>query len=80
MERAVAGTPAQVDPAVISATAYQIWDKAGRPCGRDVEFWLEAEAQLQATREMDAAQAGGKRTSLIAPKSGAPPRRALVRR
>ena len=30
----------------ITALAYQIWDKAGRPAGRDLEFWLQAEDQL----------------------------------
>jgi hypothetical protein len=29
-----------------SLLAYQLWDKAGSPAGRDLEFWLQAEAQL----------------------------------
>ena len=42
-----------IDPALISAAAYQFWEKAGRPPGRDMEFWLEAEAQLRATAPSD---------------------------
>ena len=30
----------------ISCLAFQLWDKAGRPEGRDLEFWLGAEAQF----------------------------------
>ena len=30
--------------------AYLLWEKAGRPDGRDVEFWLEAETVI--TRKM----------------------------
>lgn len=32
----------------ISARAYQIWVEKGRPCGKDHENWVEAEAQLRA--------------------------------
>lgn len=28
---------------IVAVKAYYIWEKAGRPHGRDVEFWLEAE-------------------------------------
>lgn len=27
----------------IANQAYRLWDKAGRPCGRDLDFWLAAE-------------------------------------
>ncbi len=30
---------------VIARLAYQLWEKAGRPAGRDLEFWVEAEKQ-----------------------------------
>jgi hypothetical protein len=30
----------------VRARAYELWEEAGRPLGRDVEFWLEAERQL----------------------------------
>lgn len=28
--------------------AYQLWEEAGRPDGRDNEFWHQAEAELAA--------------------------------
>ncbi len=31
----------------ISRLAYDLWEKAGRPGGRDTEFWLEAEKLLR---------------------------------
>jgi hypothetical protein len=30
----------------VAHLACQLWDKAGRPAGRDLEFWLEAEKEL----------------------------------
>jgi uncharacterized protein (UPF0147 family) len=30
----------------VRARAYELWEQAGRPVGRDVEFWLEAERQI----------------------------------
>jgi hypothetical protein len=34
----------------ISARARELWEKAGCPPDRDLEFWLAAEAQLRAER------------------------------
>jgi hypothetical protein len=31
--------------------AYQLWEKAGRPVGRDDEFWRMAKAELDAESE-----------------------------
>ena len=31
----------------IAARAHTLWDQAGRPQGRDVEYWLQAESQLK---------------------------------
>jgi hypothetical protein len=31
----------------ISARARQLWENAGRPVGRDDEFWLQAERELR---------------------------------
>jgi DUF2934 family protein len=31
----------------VRARAYELWEEAGRPPGRDLEFWLEAERQLE---------------------------------
>ena len=30
----------------IAALAHQIWENNGRPAGRDVQFWLQAEQSL----------------------------------
>jgi hypothetical protein len=42
---------AQLDPKAIGQLAFQLWDKAGRPSGKDLDFWLEAERQLQAAAQ-----------------------------
>lgn len=31
----------------IAARAYSLWEKDGRPPGRDLEYWLQAESQLK---------------------------------
>lgn len=41
-------------PSRIHEHAYHLWEKAGRPHGRDLEHWLEAERELNE-------QAGGGR-------------------
>jgi len=33
----------------IATTAYQLWEKAGRPSAREMDFWLQAERQLGQT-------------------------------
>ena len=35
----------------VRARAYELWEQAGRPAGRELEFWLEAERQLEEKRE-----------------------------
>ena len=30
----------------IKARARELWDQNGRPAGRDLEFWLQAEAEI----------------------------------
>jgi len=37
-------TPREMD---IVRRAYQLWEKAGQPQGRDQEFYLQAERELQ---------------------------------
>jgi hypothetical protein len=32
----------------IAERAYRIWEGEGRPCGRDLDHWLRAEAELGA--------------------------------
>lgn len=38
---------AQLDKKEVGLLAYQLWEKAGRPSGKDLDFWLEAEKQLR---------------------------------
>ena len=36
----------EADESAISVAAAQLWEQAGKPPGRDLEFWLRAEEQL----------------------------------
>jgi hypothetical protein len=38
--------------------AFQLWEKAGCPNGRDLEFWLGAEAHMLADRKHGAGKVG----------------------
>jgi hypothetical protein len=38
---------AKPDHKRIRQRAHEIWDENGRPAGRDLEFWLEAEREFQ---------------------------------
>ena len=40
----------------IRERAYHIWEQAGRPEGRDVEFWTRAEAEIAASAAVPAAR------------------------
>jgi hypothetical protein len=40
--------PVRVTESQIGAVAYKLWESAGHPAGRDLEFWLNAEKQLRA--------------------------------
>ena len=51
-ENPVTATPkgaanGEITTASIATRAYILWEQAGRPAGRDVEYWLLAEAQLK---------------------------------
>jgi hypothetical protein len=39
---------AEVSESEISVVAYQKWEKVGHPSDRNLQFWLDAEAQLRA--------------------------------
>jgi hypothetical protein len=43
------------DESNVSRVAYQLWEDAGRPVGRDLEFWLAAEAKVRAATAQPAA-------------------------
>jgi hypothetical protein len=34
----------------VRARAYELWQQAGQPADRDLEFWLEAERQIERER------------------------------
>jgi len=36
----------------IRTRAWQLWDQAGRPEGRDDEFWLQAEKEIREMEEL----------------------------
>ena len=38
----------------ISNLAYELWEEAGRPVGRQEEFWLEAKERLLITQHSNA--------------------------
>lgn len=44
----------------IKEMAYRMWEQAGRPAGRDLEFWLQAEALCGEPRQ------GGPERSAVA--------------
>lgn len=35
----------------VRARAYELWEQAGRPIDRDLDFWLEAERQIEDEHE-----------------------------
>ena len=37
----------------IKARAYKLWEQAGRPAGRDLEFWLEAEREMSTPTDQE---------------------------
>ena len=40
----------KVDQDQIAERAFQLWEAAKRPAGRDLEFWLKAEAELNTSQ------------------------------
>ncbi len=48
-------TADRTDHEKIAEFAYQLWDKAGRQEGRDLEYWLKAEKQSQFQGEREPA-------------------------
>jgi DUF2934 family protein len=64
MEKSVTNNEASV-----SRLAYQLWENAGRPAGRDLEFWLAAEAQVRSTTSPRAASALEIQVKDVSPKA-----------
>jgi hypothetical protein len=42
----------------IALRAYQLWEAAGRPEGRDEEFYFEAEEELRKLLELESKEEG----------------------
>ena len=40
----------------IALAAYSIWEEEGRPEGRDVGHWVQAQVQFRATHDLDSCQ------------------------
>jgi hypothetical protein len=53
------GTAAPIPTEKIAERARRIWEEQGRPEGRDLEHWLEAERQLRADSRPTGARSGG---------------------
>jgi hypothetical protein len=58
--------------AQIGALAYQKWEEAGRPQGRDLDFWLQAESQLRALAQKVTAAPAKETAKVVAMVSPAP--------
>ncbi len=54
LEPSEAELTANVTYEEIAQLAYRYWDTAGRPTDREVDFWLQAEADLRWVRNRDA--------------------------
>src|ERR1035437_3025342 len=44
-------TRSGADRKEVARRAYQLWEAGGQPSGRDLEFWLQAEAELHSARQ-----------------------------
>ena len=53
----------KIERSEIAQRAYELWVGARRPAGRDLEFWLQAEAELLAARRGHPRKAGAPGTS-----------------
>jgi hypothetical protein len=51
MSTQIKDTPRNTSLSDIAAQAYQLWEEAGRPADRDLEFWLLAEKQIRLGRQ-----------------------------
>lgn len=57
----------------IAERAYLLWDQAGRPAGRDQEFWLRAQDEL-------AAQAAEEIPAVLSAAAPVKPKRAATKK
>jgi hypothetical protein len=77
MNRAIEGgdgamrQSSQIEDAEIAQRAYQIYEREGRSDGKDLEHWLQAEAELKSERQghSQGAQPGSQASQPTAPRS-----------
>ena len=50
-----------MDKQQIAERAYQLWETEGRPFGRDLEHWFQAETELGGKTKNPAGQRGGRK-------------------
>ncbi len=50
-------TPTQGNNDQVSSRAQSLWEQSGRPEGRDLEFWLQAEAEISRETETPVSEA-----------------------
>jgi hypothetical protein len=85
MFQPVGGHMSVTDRDKLSLRAFQIWEAAGRPAGRDVEHWLQAEMELSllpppgktksaAAKKVTAGKAVVAKATKTTPKTVAPKR------
>ena len=60
----------------VANRAYQFWEQAGRPHGRDLEFWVQAEAEVHAAPARGKAALGS--AAACQPLQAAQPTRSLA--
>lgn len=69
-----ASAPTRPDPAHIADRARSLWQLAARPAGRDLDFWLQAEAELGKESAQVAEQKPDHPSETAAPASPAAPK------
>jgi hypothetical protein len=69
------------DAGAIRQRAYQLWDQDGRPEGREIDYWLRAEAELGGADIAGGTRPGEDMTAPSVPdEPGEPPRPARRQR
>jgi Protein of unknown function (DUF2934) len=59
----------RVEESEIGAVAYRLWEQAGRPAGRDLQFWLDAESQLRPVAKAASSTPGAPMSPVASDKS-----------
>jgi hypothetical protein len=64
----------------VSRCAYRIWENAGRPHGRDLEHWLQAERELSVADDTAPTSQQSTSATGTAPRKRSSPSRSRTRR